>query len=74
MYLKFFDGTKLRIGNASRFKILDNEEYEDTYDLKVSPRGGEFETISSHHGKDNAKIVLQKILDALNRGDKVFYI
>ena len=74
MYLKFFDGTKLRIGNATRFKISPNTEHDEIYDLKVSPCGGTFETISNHHGKENARRILQQILDAINRGDKVFEI
>ena len=70
MYLKFDDGTKIRVGQKSVFEILTKARETE---LRVSPLGkGAFRHISWHYGRPSAETQLAQIQAAINRGDKVF--
>ena len=72
MYLKFEDGTKIRVGQKSVFEILTKSRESE---LRVSPFGrGRFKHVSWHYGKPSAETQLAEIQAAINRGDKVFEV
>ena len=72
MYLKFEDGTKIRVGQKSVFEILTKARETE---LRVSPSSkGKFRHVSWHYGKPSAETQLAEIQAAINRGDKVFEV